>query len=265
MKNCKSYIRTDGIEFKYAKGESERNGKEIHPFHEIVFFMGKKAFLFSETVKTEVLPNTVIVIPKDCYHQLNIIGEPDDYTRCTLNFYNIPELNDFIETAMKKLLVTEASPEIIFLFEKLIYACTSPSDSDAILLKAVLTVILSEIKKHTFISKGVYSSNDNIFSLKPVVQRCISYISENIGNSLSITDIAKYLNISKSSLSHIFKSEMNTSLHRYILNKRLSIANDKISRGIPVTTVAAECGFKEYSGFYRQYKQMFGVPPSASR
>ena len=38
-------------------------------------------------------------------------------------------------------------------------------------------------------------------------------------------------------------------------------ANKKIKNSVPRTQAAIECGFHDYSGFYKQYKKMFGVVP----
>lgn len=68
--------------------------------------------------------------------------------------------------------------------------------------------------------------------------------------------------ISPSSLSHIFKEEMNIPLHKFIMKKRLINAYHKIQSGEKATVAAAESGFNDYSGFYKQYKKMFNVTPS---
>ena len=74
--------------------------------------------------------------------------------------------------------------------------------------------------------------------------------------------IAEALNSSVSSLAHTFKKDMNISVHQYILKKRLIKARQKIMGGEPVIKAALDCGFNDYSGFYKQYKKMFNEPPS---
>ena len=35
--------------------------------------------------------------------------------------------------------------------------------------------------------------------------------------------------------------------------------------GVPITRAAANCGFRDYSAFYRAYKKRYGVSPAAER
>ena len=84
-------------------------------------------------------------------------------------------------------------------------------------------------------------------------------------NKITVAKISETLNVSKSCVAHIFKKEMNISIYKYILEKRLILAHNKILDGMPATLVALECGFSDYSGFYKQYKKMFNTAPSYSK
>ena len=94
------------------------------------------------------------------------------------------------------------------------------------------------------------------------IVKAIAYINENISQKLTIEQIAAHCNMSVSSLSHLFKREMRIPLHRFILKKRLMKAHHKIAEGEAATIAAADCGFCDYSGFYKQFKKMFGYAPS---
>lgn len=48
----------------------------------------------------------------------------------------------------------------------------------------------------------------------------------------------------------------------YILIKRLFAARERILAGESVYTAAANCGFQDYSAFYRAYVARFQVSPS---
>ena len=257
MNTFEKFINSKNICLKFAKGVSSMKGREFHPYNEIIYFFGESAYLFSETISTVIMPNTLIIIPKETYHQLNIIGKEDEYERCVLHFYDIPEINGLIKNTLKELYITETNDGLIFLFDKLKKIADKNDDENiGEILKAVLTLVLNELKSENIVHKTVPEVNS-------IVQKSLSYIAENISGDLSISCISKQLNISESLLSHLFKDEMNISIHKYILKKRLITAFEKISSGCPATVAAVECGFSEYSNFYRQYKKAFGFSPSA--
>ena len=256
--NNAKYITSNHITFKYAKGASSEYGKEFHSFHEIIYFMGGDAKFISENMQVPIKPNTLIVIPRETYHQFMINGSQMDYHRCVFHFTDIPELKELINTSMKTTLLIEMNSNFHFLFEQMI-AFTEPQASSevvSVLMKSVLSLILNEIasKNYVNIEKSVP---------KTISDKCTAYIAKHINEPISVEDIANELNVSVSHLAHSFKKQMNISIHQYILKKKLVIAHHKILDGKPATQAAIECGFNDYSGFYKQFKKMFDKAPSA--
>lgn len=248
-------IQADGILYKHARGASDRSGKEFHTFHEIVLFLGDKATFISEKIHTEILPNTLIVIPKESYHQFIIHGDPNSYYRCVLHFDDSEELLPLITCSLREITFAKAGRKLLSYYETLNTLTKEPSPHRALVLKSVLTLLLNELTIQESTSQQGESQN-------PVVCQAISYINKNIDQALPIERISRECHLSPSSLSHLFKKEMKISLHQFILKKRLIIAYHKIATGQAPTSVAIECGFHDYSGFYKQYKKMFGRPPS---
>ena len=74
--------------------------------------------------------------------------------------------------------------------------------------------------------------------------------------------IAGQFYISKYYMMRLFKQETGYTLGQYISQKRLLLAKELLSSGVPGTQVCYDCGFKDYSTFSRAYKQLFGVTPS---
>ncbi len=246
------YIRTNKTIFKYAKGRSVESGKEFHVYHEIILFMGGDAEFISEDIHLPIKPGTLIVIPKETYHQILIHGNHENYRRCVIHFYDSPEYLSFFSDKMLSQTIITEDKDIDFLFKKLIHAS---SENGCKILDATLVLLFNEIaeKSNVFASENIQN---------PYVKHAVEYINHNINKKIIINEIAKECMISPSSLSHVFKREMNIPLHKFIIKKRLINAYHRIMSGEAATAVAIECGFNDYSGFYKQYKKMFNVTPS---
>ena len=55
------------------------------------------------------------------------------------------------------------------------------------------------------------------------------------------------------------------SLHRYVTQRRLIAGKTLIEKGGALEQVALQTGFRDYSGFYRAFKQEFGISPRQYR
>lgn len=96
-----------------------------------------------------------------------------------------------------------------------------------------------------------------------IVSKTIQYITNNISSKISINDICKELSLSPSRLSHIFKEETGTSILQFIIKKRLMLAKELLRKGTSIIQTSEQCGFQDYTSFFRSFKKEYGVTPKS--
>lgn len=101
-------------------------------------------------------------------------------------------------------------------------------------------------------------------SQRSKVFQIITYINEHLTKPLSIDEIAGCFYLSKYHMMRQFKEETGFTIGQYITQKRLLMAKDLLKTGQSITTVCYECGFHNYSTFFRAYKSLFGKSPRQS-
>ena len=77
-----------------------------------------------------------------------------------------------------------------------------------------------------FASEGYKVELNNSF----YVTKAIEYIEKNTFTNLSVNDIARYLNISRSHLYALFKQELNTSPQQFLTNAKIANARELLSK-----------------------------------
>ena len=98
------------------------------------------------------------------------------------------------------------------------------------------------------------------------VTKAIEYIEKNTFTNLSVNDIARYLNISRSHLYALFKQELNTSPQQFLTNAKIANARELLSKTkIPIYSVALSCGYKNAFAFSRAFKQVTNISPREYR
>lgn len=93
------------------------------------------------------------------------------------------------------------------------------------------------------------------------IQTILTYINDNVAADLAIPAIASHFYMSPDYLMHLFKAETGYSLGTYITTKRLLLARQLLQQGKALTDVCYDSGFKNYSTFYRAWKQRFHQSP----
>lgn len=258
MENFAIRLQTDEIIFKYACGIQEQSENEYHTLHEMYFCLGDDIEFISETGSRIIHPDTMVLIPKGTFHHF-IHSENKNCTRCVFKFDDLKEWGDLVSSKFKALRVVK-NEQITRIFPSILEMSRSKLSvlEKQILIKAYLAQILIAIKDTDDSSDLI----DKETPFSPVTREALNHIGRCLSTPLSLKTISKALNVSPSHLSHTFKSEMNISLHRFIINKRLTDAKYKIINGTPITRAAMECGFEDYSNFYIQYKKKYGCSPS---
>ena len=132
-----------------------------------------------------------------------------------------------------------------------------------------LTKKQSDILSYLF-QKILYFPADGSFT-PPLMQyswlyedtigRIISYISENYMENISVNELSLTFYISKYHLMREFKKVTGCTIHTFLLNQRISHAQQMIAKGIQAGTASTLVGFSDYSLFYRSFLKLTGTSP----
>ena len=93
------------------------------------------------------------------------------------------------------------------------------------------------------------------------IDELLSFINQHLAEDLSMPVLASRLHFSSSYLRKLFKDATGTTITRYIIAKRISMAKLLLSDGHSVTETSILCGFQDYSNFLKTFTKMVGVSP----
>jgi AraC-like DNA-binding protein len=88
------------------------------------------------------------------------------------------------------------------------------------------------------------------------------FIEASLAEDFSVADLAKLIGISPSRFASLFKNSFSTSVHQFVLNRRIERASSLLSMdGYRNVDIAAACGFASESHFSDTFKRKTGLSP----
>lgn len=94
----------------------------------------------------------------------------------------------------------------------------------------------------------------------------ISLIEQDIRNTPNYDALARYVNLSWSRLSHLFKAETGLSLNQHLRTVRMKRAKSLLETTfLSVKETMLAVGFTDVSHFVREFKSIYNVTPSQYR
>lgn len=94
------------------------------------------------------------------------------------------------------------------------------------------------------------------------ISKVCRYIEENISQKISLSDVAKLVNMSDSAFSHFFKRQTSISFITYVNNLRVSKACDLLaSTSLSASEICYDCGFNNKSNFIRIFTKRKNMTP----
>lgn len=93
----------------------------------------------------------------------------------------------------------------------------------------------------------------------------LAHIESNLSQKITLTDVAHRFYVSESTVSQTFRKKLGVSFYQYVTQRRLITAKSLIETGSLLEDIATQTGFGDYSGFYRAFKQEYGISPRQYR
>ena len=257
--------------FRYKDSYLKEVALHHHDFYEVYFFLSGNVQYNIESRSYLLTPGDVLLISPMELHQPMFGAEHREYERIVLwidkqflEEFSLPGLRmstcfDTTVPGHTNLLRPEgvARQYLTFLLENLLAEVSSEdpySEMAALSLLAQVLVSLNRLAKQN-------AGEDHNSGPDATVYSVLGYINEHYSENLTLDDLANKFFISKYHLSREFQRLVGTSVHRYMIQKRLVMAKQMLSEGKPSSEVYQQCGFGDYSNFYRAFKAEYQISP----
>ena len=232
---------------------------------DLTYYIEGKAYILKPWDILFVNKNEIhkpVVNPNKYYERIVIWLNPDFMAKYAQGNNNLLKC---FEVAIKNnynlLRLNMKSIDIIKNLIQDIQNCNNSNEFGSEILKESLFVQLMVLMNRLFLNSD---KNRDIEDIKydKTIEGVLNYINSNLENDLSIDTIASEFFISKYYLMRKFKNQIGSSIHNYVVQKRLILARSLISDGLSMSSVCSRCGFNDYSSFVRAFKKVYGVSPS---
>lgn len=98
------------------------------------------------------------------------------------------------------------------------------------------------------------------------ITKAIKYISDHLGEGISVDDVADSLKLNKSYLCSLFKKETGITIGSYIEHKKNELAMEYLSNSdMSYLDISNTLGYTSYSYFIQRFKKTNGLTPSEFR
>ena len=105
-----------------------------------------------------------------------------------------------------------------------------------------------------------------VMSYVDTVQKVLHYIDDNLGNELSLDELADIANFSIHHFCRVFVWHIGYSVMEYVRIRRLEYAVSEFATDRKLIDIAMDYGFETYSGFAKAFKRYYyGVAPEKYR
>ena len=229
-----------------------------HNLYEIIFFVKGDAFHIIEDRKYQLTKNDLILIQPQKYHYIDIESNKE-YERHNLLFnaeaLGFNDIDGF--NNLSEVINLSGNKIAIELFSKMNFYHKNLNKAD---FENVAIMLLKELFFNLSIS--AIEVKKDFSTLTPVLSSALFYINENLFTISTIKEVAEKLFVTQSYLFRLFKQELKTTPKKYLTDKRLLCAQNMILLGNSPTKVFAECGWNDYTSFYRSYVKYFNHTPS---
>jgi len=241
-----------------------------HDFYEIYFFISGDVTYLIEGKSYYLEPGNIVLIDSKELHQAVINSEEGFYERIVLwiNRSFLKKLSSekmdlslcFEDTKKKNVLNVdfEQQKNIRFILNKIVNLENYKGIGYELLYKAYITELMVHINNLLFYEK---LELDTEIKKSNLIDGIIEYVNNNIEEDITVDEIAEKFYLSKFHLSREFKKYTGTTIHRYIVQKKLIEAKELILKEMPIIEVYKKCGFGDYSNFFRAFKNEYGITP----
>ena len=265
----RGYLKEPFRLFHLADGQRERIEYHYHTFHKLIILLAGRAGYAIEGERYRLSPGDLVLVGRGTIHRPEV-EEDAFYERMIL--YISPSYLASLGTAdcdleecfrqaqatFRYVYRDEDGSRVRRLFEALAQTDREGGYGAALLARAQFLELMVEVNRMCRGGHQVQAASGD----RKVVA-LLQYLNLHLTEELSIDQLAQRFYISKYHMMRRFRQETGYSIHGYLTEKRLLLAQRLLTQGTPPSEAGLQAGYQDYSTFSRAYKKQFGHGPSA--
>lgn len=244
-----------------------------HSYCEMYYLMNGACNIFIKDSTYSISPGTVVFIPADTLHKTTYTSNTENervYIEFSENYISDMydeygrtwlDLNLFNTFMLIPLENREEFSEILSCITK---EQNSTDPFAKCMKKMYFQQLIISLFRYNCIGNLIGTPDDKIADLS--IDDAMKYINSNYQYPITLTSLAKLLNLNSSYLSLKFKSVNGIGFKEYLNNVRIGHAEKLlIETKKSITDIALECGFESSNYFGDIFRKRNGVSPSEYR
>ncbi len=268
----RGYLLEDFRLFHISVPLTEEVDFHYHTFHKVVIPIKGTLSYMIEGRHYQLEPFDIALVGRGCVHK----PETDESNERVLFYLSADYLRDKscddcdLEFAFKKAqdtgsfvlrLSTTQRTRISRLLREFRESESEKEYGNKLMCDILMQQIILELTRYSL--KQQKFEIDTIYDEKIV--QIIRFINDNLTDNITIDYLAESFYMSKYHMMRKFKEETGYTIHSYLSNKRLMLAQRLLEEGASSTDACYGCGFKDYSVFSKAYKKLFSVSPGKGK
>ena len=235
-----------------CRWDSVHTCMHFHDEVEVIYVISGEINAVTEGKARTLTPGTFYLVMPNQLHNYDWLDSGVDYICCVIN----PELlgiknSNFLKYEPAEPLIPAKDKTAIRLLELALEEYDGENDYNTLI--SLLTAFFGKLLPlYTMVESVKHSER---------VAEILSYCERNYKEDVSCETASKALGISRSYISHITRTKLQSTFMEYINQLRISDALALISEGKSITEAALESGFTTIRTFNRAFKRIHGVSP----
>ncbi len=251
--------------YSYVKGRPPQLQMHLHNYYEFLYFKsGDASYIVEDKIYTVEEGDIFVTRPDELHtiafhsdktYERNFIQISRDFLS---EFDLFAKLDRYPLGACNRISADLAAEYGLYdFFDKVEYYVVHRLPESDAMIKSYFIQLIVQI--NSILDNGATAER----RLRERVDDIIDYLTDNISSDINLDYLSDKFFINKYYMCHSFKKKTGLTIKEFMNTQKITKAKRLLSSGADIMTLCYDCGFNDYSTFYKTFKKLTGKSPKA--